>query len=82
MIAMIRMRQYRTKYGLHFRIINQIHDAVMVETPENEIEATKTMFKDTMANIKIPVTNSEPLILGIDISILDRWGQKRSKKED
>jgi len=55
---------------------------VMVETPENEIEATKQMFKNTMANIQVTVTDSEPLVLGIDIAILDRWGQKRIKKED
>lgn len=81
MIAMLRMKQYREKHGLHFRIINQIHDAVMVEAPTSEIEATKIMFRDTMANIQIPVANSEPLVLGIDIAILDRWGQKRKTEE-
>jgi DNA polymerase-1 len=81
MLAMMRMRQYRIVHGLGFRIVNQIHDAVMVEAPENEIEATKTMFKETMGTIYIPVPNSDPLKLGIDISILDRWGQKRKKEE-
>ena len=82
MLAMIRMRQYRSKHGLHFRIINQIHDAVMVEAPIDEIEATKTMFSSTMANIQIPMAIGEPLVLGIDIAVLDRWGQKRKKVED
>lgn len=77
MLAMVLMRQYRAKHGLHFRLVNQIHDAVMIETPENEIEKSVQMFKDTMGTIKIPIDNSEPLVLGIDISILDRWGQKR-----
>jgi DNA polymerase I-like protein with 3'-5' exonuclease and polymerase domains len=76
-IAMYLMVEYRKKHGLHFLINNQIHDAIMVQAPEVEIEATKQMFADTMGNINIPIQNGDALRLGIDIDVLDRWGVKR-----
>jgi DNA polymerase-1 len=80
MIAMWLMCEYRKQHGLKFRLVNQIHDAIMVEVPEDEIEQTKSMFKETMGSIDIPIPNSKPLRLSIDIDVLTRWGQK--KKED
>jgi DNA polymerase I-like protein with 3'-5' exonuclease and polymerase domains len=80
LLALAQMVQYRKDYDLHFRIVNQIHDAIMLEVPELEIEPTKQMYKDTMGNIQIPVPNSEPLVLSVDIDILDRWGAKRKKE--
>jgi len=76
MIAMQLMLDYREKHGLNFSIVNQIHDALMIETPEAEIEAAKQMFRDTMGSIDIPI-HGDSLRLGIDIEILDRWGEKR-----
>jgi DNA polymerase-1 len=79
MLAMWRMRQYREQHGLHFRMVNQIHDAVMLEVPIEEIEQTKIMFQNTMGNISIPLQNRAPLVLGVDISVLDRWGEDREE---
>ena len=62
------------------RAWDQIHDAIMIEAPENEVERTKQMFNDTMGRIDIPIPNSKPLRLDIDIDVLTRWGEK--KKED
>jgi len=82
MIAMYNMVEYRKRTGLHFRIVNQIHDAVMVEAPISEIEATKEMFHDTMGTIKIPMEFGDPLQLGIDIEVLDRWGVERKETKN
>lgn len=77
MIAMQLMVAYRSQHGLNFKICNQIHDAIMVQVPENEIEATEKMFRETMGSIKIPLRNKETLTLGVDIEVLERWGVKR-----
>lgn len=77
MIAMDRIERARGKLGLHFKIVNQIHDAVMLEVPEDEIEATKQMFHDTMGTIDIPVGPPfNVLRLGVDVTVYKRWGEK------
>lgn len=79
MIAMWLMDAYRTEHNLHFRFINQVHDAIMTEVPENEVEATKQMYRDTMGRIEIPISRTDPsrkLVLGVDIDVLTRWGEK------
>ena len=75
-LAMQRMVEYRAQHNLHFRLVNQIHDAIMLEVPENEVEQTKTMFVDTMGSIRIPISGREPLQLAVDIEVLTRWGEK------
>ena len=77
MIAMQLMDEYRARTGLRFRMVNQIHDAMIVEVPKDEVEETKQMFKDTMGSIDIPIENSDkPLRLDIDIDLMTRWGEK------
>ena len=77
MIAMQLMADYRAKHNLHFRFCNQVHDAIMLEVPENEIEQTKVMFTDTMGSIDIPVNSTRVLRLGVDVEVLTRWGEKQ-----
>lgn len=77
MIAMDLIDRYRQEHDLHFRIQNQIHDAVMLEVPIPEIDACKKMFQETMANIDIPVGGPFKLLrLGVDIEVFKRWGEK------
>lgn len=77
MIAMDLLDKYRSAHNLHFRIQNQIHDAIMIECPRQEIAACKTMFRETMAKIDIPVGGAFGLLrLGVDIDVHNRWGEK------
>jgi DNA polymerase-1 len=76
MIAMQLMDEYRKETGLGYRLVNQIHDAIIVEVPKSEIEETKQMFKDTMGSIDIPINSDKPLRLNIDIDLMIRWGEK------
>lgn len=70
MIAMDLIDRYRLEHGLHFKIQNQIHDALMLEVPHAEIEECREMLKNTMGNIKIPVGGKlGTLVLGIDIDV-------------
>lgn len=76
MIAMQLIVEYRQQHNLQFKIVNQIHDAIMLEVPEDEIEQVTIMFKETMGDIEIPIPE-RPLTLDIGIEILTRWGEKR-----
>jgi len=76
MIAMQLMDEYRAQHGLTFRLVNQIHDAIIVEVPILELEQTKQMFYDTMGSIDIPINSGLPLRLNIDIEVMTRWGEK------
>jgi len=73
-IALQFMLAERPKRGLNFRVCNLVHDAIMTLVPIPEIEATKQLYRETMGNIKIPIKNREPLILGVDIEVMSRWG--------
>ena len=77
MIAMIQILHERGHRGLHFKLVNQIHDAIMLEVPEGEIEETKQLMRDTMGSIDIPVGPPfDTLRLGIDLTVFTRWGDK------
>ena len=78
------MQRWRAEKGLHFEIQNQIHDAVMLHVPKDEIEETKYMFHQTLGNIHIPLKGTDfehpggPdfFTLGVDIDVYERWGKK------
>jgi len=55
-------------------MLNCIHDAIIFQTPINEIEATKEMIKKTMGSIVIPIPGA-PLVLDVDITMMERWGE-------
>ena len=83
-LAMEQMTRWRAEHGLHFEVQNQIHDAVMLHVPKDEIEATKAMFHATMGNVHIPLKGTDfehpggPdfFTLGVDIDVYERWGKK------
>jgi DNA polymerase I-like protein with 3'-5' exonuclease and polymerase domains len=72
LLSMYLIAENRAKYGVDCKIINPIHDALMLSTPDDQIDKTKKLLKETMGNIAIPV-KYKPLILGIDISEFKRW---------
>lgn len=77
-IALGMLMAYRRKHNLNFRIVNQVHDAVILQVPESEIDRTKEALRATMGQIYIPINNA-PLKLDIDIDIMSRWGEKIKK---
>jgi len=76
LIALYLITEWRKKHKLNFRIVNLIHDAVLIETPIEEIEQAKEMFLGTMGNIDMPMPGGrEPLRMGVDIEVMEkRWG--------
>ena len=76
MLAMLRMDEYRSKNNLHFKFMNQVHDAVMTYVPIEEVEAMKKCYKETMGAIEVPVAKGRILTLGVDIEVMTRWSEK------
>jgi DNA polymerase I-like protein with 3'-5' exonuclease and polymerase domains len=74
-IALHMLMQYRDRNQLHYRIVNQVHDAIMLEVPENEMDQAKEACQATMGSIYIPMPG-QPLRLAIDMDVMTRWGEK------
>ena len=49
--AMIRLPEELRKQGLRASILLQVHDELMLEVPEEELEQTRTVVQDVMENI-------------------------------
>lgn len=57
-IAMIKVYKEIQKRGLQSRIVLQVHDEMMIESPEEEKEVMQEIIKDSMetaANLKVPL---------------------------
>lgn len=48
----------------------QVHDSILVECPEDEVDAVASMMKETMEHIY-----ELPVLLTVDVSIGKTWGQ-------
>jgi DNA polymerase-1 len=68
--AMVAMPAALSKAGLGAKMLLQVHDELIFEVPNKEIEATSVVVKDTMQNAaRLDV----PLI--VDVGIGDNWNQ-------
>lgn len=77
MIAMHLIMQERKRRNLHFKVVNQVHDAIMLMPPIDEIEQCKQLFEDTMGSIDIPIGPPfNVLRLGVDVQVMSRWGEE------
>ena len=77
-IALKMLQDYRITHNLHYRIINQVHDSIMLEVPVNEIKEAEQACWATMGNIYVPIPNA-PMKLGIDVDVMTRWSDKIKK---
>ena len=67
-IAMINVYNELKKRNLKSKIVLQVHDEMMIEVPENEIEEVKNILQECMQNaVKLKV----PLIA--EVSIANNW---------
>ena len=67
-IAMIKVLKEIEKRGLKSKIVLQVHDEMMIETPKNEIEEVKSIVKNSMetaTELKVPLV--------AEISEADNW---------
>ena len=69
-IAMIKMHKAIKTENLEAKLILQVHDELILDTPEREIDNVKNLITDSMmgaTNLDVP--------LEIDIGIGDNWDQ-------
>ncbi len=88
-VALYNMLEYRrTHPDVVFRILLQIHDAVLVECPVEHLPAVQQMLQDCMStNVPIwpryldgrPMPVSEPYRFGVDIKVAINWGESLSE---
>lgn len=77
LIAMDLIQRIRDKYKLQYRIVNQVHDAIIFEAPPEEVKAAIDIGKTVMAGIQIPIIGRTPLQIGVDVDVMPhRWGEK------
>jgi DNA polymerase-1 len=69
-LAMIKMHKSIKKEGVEAKLILQVHDELILDTPKKEIDTVVGLVTDSMmgaANLDVP--------LEIDIGIGDNWDQ-------
>ncbi|MBM5782659.1 MAG: hypothetical protein FJ368_04475 [Pelagibacterales bacterium] len=66
--AMIRLNKKFSEEKLQAKIILQIHDELIIEAPENEVEKTSLILKNEMENAVIL-----DCPLKVDISVSKHW---------
>ena len=71
-LAMIKAHKMIKDAKLKSRILLQVHDELVLEVVESELEAVKSILKDAMENI---VSLSVPL--SIDISMGKNWAEAK-----
>ena len=58
-VAMVRVHRAIQEQGLKAKLVLQIHDELIIDTPEDEVEQVKTLLADCMQNVmelKVPLT--------------------------
>ena len=67
-MAMLRVDERLTKEGLDARIVMQVHDELVVETKDSDVERVRVILKEEMegvASLSLPLT--------VDISCGKNW---------
>lgn len=71
-LALIRIRDAFQREGLSARLLLQVHDEIVAEAPEEEVDAALEVMKEQMlippAGITVP--------LAIEIKVVNRWGRE------
>jgi DNA polymerase-1 len=79
-LAMAAVRYERDQRNLRFRICNQIHDALLIAAPVEEVDIAKDILRRRMGSVPIPLADGTYLTLGVDIEVYSRWGEKHKPK--
>lgn len=66
--AMLQIEPEFEKHGLKSKMIMQVHDELVFEVPENEVDKTTEIVKNVMENVvKLDVP------LKVDVGIANNW---------
>jgi DNA polymerase-1 len=72
--AMIRMEDALKEAGLSARMLLQVHDELIFETSEEEVEATLPVIKKVMENAAMPAVDMA-VPLHVDARAADNWDE-------
>ncbi|CAM5474559.1 DNA polymerase-1 [Aquamicrobium terrae] len=72
--AMVRMDAALAKAGLSARMLLQVHDELIFETAEEEVEATIPVVRDVMENAPMPAVSLD-VPLKVDARAADNWDE-------
>ena len=72
--AMVRMPNALNDAGLKAKMLLQVHDELVFEVPNDEVEATKALVAKVMENAALPALEiSVPLT--VDCGVGDNWNE-------
>jgi DNA polymerase-1 len=74
-LAIDRVANERNRRGLRMQIINQVHDALLFEVPEDNVDECVEVIRWGMSDIDLPMP-AGPLRLEVDVDFYKRWGEK------
>jgi DNA polymerase-1 len=73
--AMVRMRSALSDAGLsHVRMLLQVHDELVFELPEDDVEAAKPIITRVMTEAAAPLVKLD-VPLGVEIGTGNNWGE-------
>jgi len=72
--AMIRMEEALSDATLSARMLLQVHDELIFEAPEDEVDATIKLVRDVMENAALPAIQMA-VPLHVDASAADNWDE-------
>ena len=71
-IAMIKVDKALTDKQLKTKMILQIHDELIFEAPDSEVESVMALIKNIMEE-PLPIPNAEPIKFNVDIKFGQNW---------
>lgn len=88
--ALYYLHQHPRRAELNYKIILQIHDAILLEVPVQHVDAVCDVLQECMVqrvSFKacdlngVPYTDSPDYRFGIDVEVSARWGEKLSHEQ-
>ena len=79
-LACHELRAIRAGRKLRFKLVNQIHDALLLLSPIDEADKAQAALKEAMESVEIPLNYGGSLLLGVDLERFIRWGVKEKKQ--
>ncbi len=74
-MAMIKIyTKFRNEKNINSKILLQIHDELIFETPKNEIKNTIKIIKNEMSSVQNSDLHSFSIPLNVDINFGENWG--------
>jgi len=74
-IAMTRIQAHIERYRLRWNLLNQIHDAILVECPDNEAIDAAQIIKEAMSFKFISPVDGWEAGIGVEVQIGKNWGK-------